>query len=199
MSAISPRKRQSGTTLVIGMIMLVLMTLLAVTSFNLGRGEFQIISNMQFQSEAASAAQMALEQVVSGLKFTTTPDQVFTTPCTGPNTICYDTNGDSKNDVVVTIKSRGADPSQPQPRCIVARIIRNQMLTLTKAEDLGCVAGATQSFGVAGATTGDSLCADTVWDVQAEAVDMVTQAKAVITEGIGVRIAADNITNSCPL
>lgn len=192
---ISTRKRQAGTTLVIGMIMLVLMTLLAVTSFNLGRGEFQIISNMQFQSEAASAAQMALEQVVSNLNFTSSPANVFATPCSGANTICFDNNGDGTNDVTVTIKSR-SDPARPV--CVAAKIIKNASLVLSNPDDLGCAAGAGQSFGVVGTATGDSLCADSVWDVQAEAVDSVTQAKATITQGIAVRVSSDNIINSCP-
>ena len=188
------RKRQSGTVLVIGMIMLVLMTLLAVTSFNLGRGEYQIISNMQFQSEASSAAQMALEEVVSNLNFSTSPANVFATPCSGANTICYDTNGDGNNDVVVTIKSRG----DTKPVCITSKTIKNSSLNLSNTDDLGCTAGATQTFGVAGASTGDSLCADSVWDVQAEGVDTVTQAKAVITTGLSVRVSTDDISNSCP-
>lgn len=191
----SIKRRQAGTVLVIGMIMLVLMTLLAVTSFNLGRGEFQIISNMQFQSEAASAAEMALEQVVSNLTFTSNPANVFASPCSGANTICYDTNGDTSADVTVKIKSRG-DPDKPV--CIGASIIKNAVLDLSKADDLGCSAGATQAFGVAGAATGDSLCANSIWDVQAEAVDAVTQARATITEGVSVRVSSDNIINSCP-
>lgn len=188
------RKRQAGTVLVIGMIMLVLMTLLAVTTFNLGRGEYQIISNMQFQGEAASAAQMALEEVVSNLKFSTSPANVFTVPCSGPNTICYDTNGDTHTDVMVTIKSR----SSAQPVCIAAKVIKNASLNLANADDLGCSTSATQTFGVAGAATGDSLCADSVWDVQAEGADTVTQAKATITTGLSVRVSTDNIINSCP-
>lgn len=191
----SIKRRQAGTVLVIGMIMLVLMTLLAVTSFNLGRGEFQIISNMQFQSEAASAAEMALEQVVSNLTFTSNPANVFASPCSGANTICYDTNGDTRADVTVKIKSRG-DPDKPV--CIGASIIKNAVLDLSKSDDLGCAAGASQAFGVAGAATGDSLCANSIWDVQAEAVDAVTQAKATITEGVSVRVSSDNIINSCP-
>ena len=188
------RNRQAGTVLVIGMIMLVLMTLLAVTSFNLGRGEYQIISNMQFQGEASSAAQMALEQVVSNLKFSTSPANVFTVPCSGANTVCYDTNGDTHTDVMVTIKSR----STAQPVCIAAKVIKNASLNLSNADDLGCSTSATQTFGVAGAATGDSLCADSVWDVQAEGVDSVTQAKATITTGLSVRVSTDNIINSCP-
>lgn len=191
----SLRKRQAGTTLVIGMIVLVLMTLLAVTSFNIGRGEFQVISNMQFQNEAAAAAEMGLEEVVSNLNFTTSPTNVFATPCTGSNTICYDTNGDGHSDVTVTIKSRA---SAAGPSCVYAKIVKNSELVLTNSNDIGCVAGATQTFGVAGATTGDSLCADSIWDVQAEAVDNVTQARATITEGMAVRVAAANIAASCP-
>ena len=188
------RKRQAGTVLVIGMIMLVLMTLLAVTSFNLGRGEYQIISNMQFQGEASSAAQMALEQVVSNLKFSTDPANVFTVPCSGANTVCYDTNGDTHTDVMVTIKSR----STAQPVCIAAKVIKNASLNLSNADDLGCSTSVTQTFGVAGAATGDSLCTDSIWDVQAEGVDSVTQAKATITTGLSVRVSTDNIINSCP-
>ena len=87
MTMMSVRKRQAGATLMIGMIMLVLMTLLAVTSFTLGRGEYQIISNMQFRSEAESAAQMALDNVVSNLNFANNPANVFASPCVGANTL----------------------------------------------------------------------------------------------------------------
>lgn len=192
---ISIKRRQAGTTLVIGMIMLVLMTLLAVTSFNLGKGEYQIISNMQFQSEATSAAQMALEQVVSNLSFSSNPGNVFASPCSGANTVCFDTNGDNQNDVTVKIKSRS---DADKPVCIAAKIIKNSALVLTNADDLGCAAGASQTFGVAGATTGDSLCANSIWDVQAEAFDPVTRARATITQGMSVRVSTDNIINSCP-
>lgn len=194
MSMMSIKRRQAGTTLVIGMIMLVLMTLLALTTFNLGKGEYQIISNMQFQGEAASAAQMALEQVISNLNFSANPANVFPVPCKGPNTICYDTNGDTYTDVVVTIKSR----SDTKPVCIAAKIIKNVALNLADPLDLGCSSGVSQTFGVAGASTGDSLCADSIWDVQAEGVDSITQAKATITTGLSVRVSTDNIANSCP-
>jgi len=189
------KRNQAGATLVIGMIMLVLMTLLAVTSFTLGRGEYQIISNMQYRSEAESAANQTLEQVVSNLNFANNPANVFPSPCAGANTLCIDTTGDGVSDVTVSIGSR-ADPAKPT--CIVARMIKNSTLDLSNNNDLGCAAGASQSFGVAGATTGDSLCAQSVWDVQAQAVDQVTNAKATVIEGLSVRVAADHIANSCP-
>jgi len=58
--------------------------------------------------------------------------------------------------------------------------------------------GKFSAFGIAGAATGDSLCADSIWDVQAVAVDSVTQARATLTEGMSVRVSSDNIINSCP-
>ena len=197
MSMMSIKKRQAGTVLVIGMLMLVMMTLLALTSFNLGRGEYQIISNMQFQSEAASSAQMALEQVISNLRFSDSPADVFPVPCAGKgaNTVCYDTNGDDIADVVVKIKSR-SNPDKPV--CIIAKTVKNADLDLTNPIDLGCSSGVSQTFGVQGAVSGNSLCADSTWDVQAEAVDSVTQAKATITTGLSVRVSTDNIANSCP-
>lgn len=188
-------RKQAGATLVIGMIMLVLMTLLAVTSFTLGRGEYQIISNMQFRSEAESAANQTLELVISNLNFANNPTNVFPAPCAGGNTLCIDTTGDGVSDVTVSIGSR-ADAARPS--CVVARMIKNSALDLNDNNDLGCAAGASQSFGVAGATTGDSLCAHSVWDVQAQAVDTVTNARATVIEGLAVRVAADNIANSCP-
>jgi len=180
----------------ISLIMLVMMTLLALTSFNLGRGEHQIISNMQFQSEAASSAQMAIEQVLSNLNFSANPANVFASPCTTANTICYDTNGDANPNVQVAIKSR---TDAAKPVCIKANILKNAALDLSKPDDLGCAAGASQSFGVAGASAGDSLCAESTWDVQADAVDAVTQARATITQGIAVRVPTDSIVTSCPI
>ena len=190
MSMISIKRRQAGTVLVIGMLMLVMMTLLALTSFNLGRGEYQIISNMQFQGEAASAAQMTLEQVVSSLRFAQSPATVFPVPCPGQeaNTQCY-------GDVVVKIKSRS---DSAKPVCIIAKTVKNVDLDLTKEIDLGCSSGVSQTFGVQGAVSGNSLCADSTWDVQAEAVDSITQAKATITTGLSVRVSTDDIATSCP-
>ncbi|MEK7736556.1 MAG: hypothetical protein AAB319_02190, partial [Pseudomonadota bacterium] len=44
-------RRQRGATLVIGLIMLVLLTLMAVSSFNLGKSNLQIVGNMQFRNQ----------------------------------------------------------------------------------------------------------------------------------------------------
>ena len=55
--------RQAGATLIISLIVLVLMTLLAVSTFNLGKGNLQIVGNMQRQNEALAAAQEVIEEL----------------------------------------------------------------------------------------------------------------------------------------
>ncbi|MES2125913.1 MAG: PilX N-terminal domain-containing pilus assembly protein [Pseudomonadota bacterium] len=185
------RSRERGITLIIALVMLVMLTLLALTSFNLGKANMQIVSNMQQRDEAIGAADAALEEVISSTRFFTSPEDAIPTPCNGAaNTRCIDTNGDGVPDVTVKLT--------PKPACVKAQAIKNSALDLTKADDVGCAVGSNQSFGVAGAVTGNSLCADSVWDVHAVATDVVTQAKVEVTKGISVRVANDDVATSCP-
>ena len=71
-------------------------------------------------------------------------------------------------------------------------------LDLAKAEDQVCSMGSSQSFGVAGAVDGNSACADSVWEIRAEATDMETEAQVQVTQGVAVRVARDDVTNNCP-
>ena len=181
--------RQGGATLIISLIILVLMTLLAVSSFNLGKGNLQIVGNMQRQSEALAAAQEAVEEATSTTRLFDNPTGVFLAPCAA-NAKCVDTNGDGTPDVTVTLT--------PAPACVKAATVKNTSLDLTNSEDAGCSVGAAQSFGIAGATTGDSLCADSVWEINAVAVDNQTQSTVTVTQGMSVRVSTDNIATSCP-
>jgi hypothetical protein len=51
---------------------------------------------------------------------------------------------------------------------------------------------------MAGANTGNSLCADSVWEVNAVAADMETGAAVTVTQGIGVWVEVDDIVTNCP-
>lgn len=190
MKALNLPARQRGTTLLIGLILLVLLTLLATTSFNLGKSNLQIVGNMQSRSENLSSARTALEETISSTNFANTPTASLPG---GSNSKSYDTNGDGNADVTVTLT--------PQPCIKKAQAIKNAQLDLTKADDVGCMVGASQSMGIAGAVSGDSLCADTTWEITAVATDTVTQARATAVQGVAVRVAADSGTNAaflCP-
>jgi hypothetical protein len=80
---------------------------------------------------------------------------------------------------------------------VKAQSIKNSDLDLADAEDAGCSVGSNQNFGVAGATNGNSECANSVWDVTAVATDMTTQASVKVTQGVAVRVAKDDIASNC--
>ena len=60
-----PIKRQRGATLLVSLIMLVVLTLFAVSAFNLSSVNLKIAGNYQDQKEMEAIAQQAIEQVIS--------------------------------------------------------------------------------------------------------------------------------------
>src|SRR6266403_252866 len=98
-----PSFRQQGAALIVSLIMLILISLLAVASFRLGKSDLQIVGNMQQRKQALSAAQQTIEQVISSTQFTATPTNAIAVPCNGPNTACVDVNSDGVTDVNVSI------------------------------------------------------------------------------------------------
>jgi len=183
-SSRSPSSRQQGATLVVGMIMLILISLLAVASFRLGKSDLQIVGNMQQRKQALSAAQQTIEQVISSTKFTATPTDAVFSPCNAlQNTACVDVNGDGAPDVTVNIVVL----------CNAIQPILNSALNFSNPNDAGCLVGSGQDTGVAGAASGNSMCSSSVWDVQATAKDNVTSAQYVVDQGVAVRVPAATI------
>jgi hypothetical protein len=119
-------------------------------------------------------------------------DGIYLYPCAGPNTKCIDSDGDGKPDLTVALT--------PSPTCVKAQVFKNASLNLNLNDlnDQACVLSTSQTFGIAGSSTANSLCSDTVWQVRAEATDGVTQAKMDVTEGVGVRVGTDVVATYCP-
>ena len=87
------RQRERGATLIIGLIMIVLITLIVVNAFTLSSSNLKSVNNMQLRGEALAAANQALEQVISS-PFTASP---------AGEAINVDINKDGTNDYVVVI------------------------------------------------------------------------------------------------
>ncbi len=67
-------RRQAGATLLVSLIMLVVLTLFAVTMFNLAGVNLKIVGNFQQQRAAESAVQQAIEELMSTVTaFNATP------------------------------------------------------------------------------------------------------------------------------
>jgi len=95
------RTAQRGATLIIGLIMIVLITLIVVNAFNLSSSNLKSVGNMQVRDEALAAANQAIELVISS-SFTDAPVA---------QAINVDINKDGTTDYVVRIA---------QPTCIRA-------------------------------------------------------------------------------
>jgi Tfp pilus assembly protein PilX len=63
---------QRGATLVVGLIMLALITVMVTSAFTLSSTNLKSVGNMQFRDEAIAAANKAVEQVLSS-PFTESP------------------------------------------------------------------------------------------------------------------------------
>lgn len=63
---------QKGVTLVVGLIMLVLITLIVAGAFTLSSSNLKSVGNMQVREESVAAANLAVEQVISS-PFTDAP------------------------------------------------------------------------------------------------------------------------------
>ena len=185
----TPMRRQRGTTLIVALIMLVLLTLFAVSSLNTANTNVRVVGNMQAKAEAINVAQETIEKTISTPQFIVNPANAVPDPCGTANTRCVDINSDGTPEFTITLT--------PQPACVTVAPIKNVTLDPNNAEDVACSTGQQQQFGVAGAVTGDSLCSQTVWEIRAVATDSSTGATATITQGIGVRISADDAGTSC--
>jgi len=184
-----PIRRQGGATLVIALIMLVLLTLFAVSSMNTANTNLRVVGNMQAKSEALNAAQETIESVISTPQFIADPANAMPAPCGAANTACTDVTGDGNPEYTTTLT--------PAPTCVTVKPIKNDALKLSNLEDLGCSAGQQQQFGVAGAVTGDSLCANSIWEITARTVSTFSGATVTVRQGVGVRISADQAATGC--
>lgn len=180
---------QRGATLVIALVMLVLLTLFALTALNTGTTNLRVVGNMQARSEAMGTAQQTIETVLSTPTFISDPANAVVNPCGAANTACTDINGDGINDYTTVLT--------PKPACVFVRPIKIVELNLSNTEDLGCSSGQAQQFGVAGSVSGDSLCANTIWEITAETTGVNSGAKATVTQGIGVRVSSDDTSSTC--
>lgn len=190
-----PHPDQRGIALIVGMIMLVVITLLVIGSFTLGKNNLEIVGNQQHRNEATASAQRAVEEAVGSALLTTNPGNVLQPPCDGvKNTRCYNVSKDSTNtsadQITVTLT--------PDPACIKAEVIKVANLDLSQTGDQNCVVQVNQQAGVENVAGTDSLCSNSTWNVRAQAVDAATKSNAVVSQGVATRVRTVDVAASCP-
>lgn len=85
-------RRQQGSSLLLSLVMLVVLTLLVVSAIRMSNTNLKTVGNMQVKYEATAAAQQAIEQVMSNVNNFYTP---------AASTVSVDVNGDAVADYTV--------------------------------------------------------------------------------------------------
>ncbi len=182
-------QRQRGMTLFVALVMLVLISLLAFSTFNLGKSSIQVVNNMQNRDQSIAASRRTLDEAISSNRFFDTPADSLASPCGSPNKRCHDINGDGVNDIVTTLTT---------PVCVKVKNLRAPDIDMSNSEDAACAVGVQQGqSGLVGAPTDNSLCADTTWEIIATSEDKLVQSKVEVVQGVAVRIPQANAETSC--
>ncbi|HLA34109.1 MAG TPA: hypothetical protein VJ001_04485 [Rhodocyclaceae bacterium] len=184
------RQVQRGAILMVALMLLIVLTLMAIATFNFGKANYTVVGNAQQRMEATRSAEQVIEEVLSNPNIgDSTVTTWFATACDGSNAKrCVDINGDGNTDYIVTV-TRGP--------CVTAAPILNSALDINVPNDAACSVGAGQSFGVEGATDGNSLCADVVREMEVVAKDSLNQTEVKVVQGFGVRTDSAGLSVTC--
>lgn len=183
------RSRQRGATLIVALILLVALAMLSVWAFNTGTTSLRVVGNSQARHEVVAAAQAALEQTISTPLFTQEPVAV------AAGLIPVDIDGDQVADYQARL--------EPAPACYRVRVLKVNELDPTSPSDLACLGSSSAqnpNIQMAGSTptTGDSLCADSEWNLRAVVVDPRSNARGAVNQGVAVRSLSTDSATSCP-
>lgn len=168
--------RQSGMTLVIVLVMLVVISLLVASAIRFGNVNLKISGNAQAETEATAAAQVAIESTVQQMIAASNISTMAAQPAVAVNT-----GGQSYNVQV------------SKPGCIFTKNIDTTTLDPTKVADQACFEGTdTEKQLTAGGSlsTTPSACKDQQWEVNANVDDGRSGAKVSVAEGVSLRVGA---------
>jgi Tfp pilus assembly protein PilX len=170
------RRIQSGMTLVIALVMLIVLTLLVVSAIRFGNISLKIAGNAQTEAEAFAAAQVAVETTVAAI-------------AASPNiaTITAQPN------LAVSTGAVTYTASVTAPSCAYSKPVSTDTLDPGKAADQVCFEGGDQDKLVTAGgtlTVTPSACKDQQWEVTASVKDDNSGANVAILQGAAVRVGA---------
>lgn len=179
---------QRGITMIVALVLLIALGISAVWAFNLSTSNSRAVANTQYRQEALGAAQAAIDRTISSAQFVEQPQAVAAAP------VAVDLSGDNVADYSVTLS--------PAPACYKVRIVKLAELDPDRAADRPCLksSGAQHAGieGISGSGAGDSLCADSEWNLRAEVADVATGTRVALNQGVALRGLQTDAANSCP-
>ena len=162
--------RQRGATLLISLIMLVVLTLFALTAIRTGNIGLKIVGNQQAAKLMEAAAAQAVEQVVSNLGNFDSAAAYLPTATVAQRVCINPTAGDPPVALGGAACASGTQVDVEPVRCISA-----------KRQTGGSLTQAMSTY-------------ENTWEVIATVTDSLTGAKATYHQGVMIRMLA----SSCP-
>lgn len=167
------KSRQSGITLVMSLIMLMVLTLLVVSAVRFGNINLKISGNAQTETEATAATQVGIEQTLK---------QVVAAP---------DINLLPAQSLAVSTGGASYAVNVAKPDCVLTRNLPNPELDASNAGDRLCY-GATDTdklFDSHGKQMdAPSACKSQQWDVAATTSDTTSGAQVSMLQGVSLRV-----------
>lgn len=173
---------QKGSTLLVSMIMLVVLTLLVVYAIRSGNTNLKIAGNMQVQAEAEAAAQQVIEQTVAQIALATTDISTI-----GTQTVTVPVGNSSYTVVVPALATK----------CIFTTPVLNSSLDTSNPNDVACFATSDEDKAVTSTgtlTTKPSACSTQQWEIEATATDNLSGVQVTGVQGVTVRVPS---TTTC--
>jgi Tfp pilus assembly protein PilX len=178
------RRQQSGATLVVSMIMLMVLTVLVVYSIRSGNTNLRIAGNMQRQTEAQAATQQAIEKVIEQIKASDNITLV------GAQSMAVTSAGAN---YTVTTNSLGAAGA-----CIMQVPVSAADLNPANPDDVPCFQSqdVDKAITASGTVTSvPSACNQQNWEIRASVNDASSGTQMTQVQGLTIRMPS---TVACP-
>ncbi len=176
--------RQQGATLLVGMIMLVVLTLLTVFALRSSNTGVKIAGNLQARVEADGAAMKAIETIIELFKATEDVSLIPGYPV-GSTPLALQI-GDKTFSVVVA-----------KPTCEMEVPVLESELNAADPNDVPCIEGSSGFDPVITAggvlATKPSACKQQRWRIQVTVADAATGASVEQVQGIAIRVPAQTL------
>ena len=199
---------QRGVVLLVSLVMLLLVSLMVLSGFNLTQTNLKVVHNLESREQAREAASAALEEAISSNLFLSTKGEtLFSASCEQANRKCYDLNGDGASDVNVDValsctitkqltngdvqeRAKGSaaqeDTDSPFDEWVSSPWITGGCIE--KAETGGVIEADLNSM---------SRCSDVVWDFVATATDQQTGAVMTVRQGLATAADKNSVSDIC--
>lgn len=177
-------QRQHGSTLLIALIILVLLTVIALSAMTSTTTSLQIVGNAQFKEEATTAAQAAIENVISS-NFTAAPAASTATVAVGTGSYSVAVE---KPVCISSVKLLNGDLQESDPAFKDCR-------TSDSLVNTGILVQTTETSTTAIASL-QSWCYQQQWDIRATVNDTATtQVSTAVHQGVSLKVPAGT---TCP-